>query len=433
MSVTSREIDLPTGFLWGAGTSSHQVEGGNRWNDWWAYEQAGRVPHASGDATGHYERYELDFDLARAAGQNAHRFSIEWSRVEPRDGEWNADAIGHYRDVLEALRQREIEPVVTLHHFTLPAWMLERGGWASRHGARWFTRYVDHVVRELGAGIRYWVTVNEPTVYVKHAYVAGSWPPCAKRAWGRALAAIVNMARAHRAARALIRARVPGALVGFAHSAPVLQPCDPSRWPDRTAAWVRDAVLNRAFFSILGAGLPGVEMPFDFVGINYYTRTVVRGRGEGLIPFAGRECLSDHHADRGPRNDLGWEVYPAGLLETLRRFSRYGVPLVITENGIATTDEALRSTFLLQHLAQLGRAVEEGIDVRGYLYWSLMDNFEWAAGTAPRFGLFAVDYASLERTPRPALRDYQAVCRANRVTVAERHRPVMDASGATPR
>lgn len=428
--MTSRDIEFPPGFLWGSATSSHQVEGGNRWNDWWAFEQTGRLPHASGEACGHYERYESDFDLARSAGQNAHRFSIEWSRVEPREGEWNADAIEHYRGVLDGLRQRDIEPVVTLHHFTLPSWMLERGGWTSRHSVRCFARYVDHVVRELGAGIRYWVTVNEPTVYVKHAYVVGDWPPCERRAWGRALLVFANMARAHRAARARIRSRMPGALVGFAHSAPVLQPCDPSRWSDRTAAWVRDAALNRAFFSLLGAGIPGAPVPFDFVGINYYTRAVVRGTGPGLIPFAGTECLSNHHADRGPRSDVGWEVYPAGLLQTLRRFSRYGVPLVITENGIATTDEELRSAFLLAHLAQLGQAVEEGIDVRGYFYWSLMDNFEWTAGTSPRFGLFAVDYSSLERSARPALHDYAAICRANRMTADERHRLGLEQRGA---
>ncbi len=418
-AVAPRAYEFPRGFLWGAATSSHQVEGGNRWNDWWAFEQAGRVPHASGEACRHYELYEHDFDLARAAGQNAHRFSIEWSRVEPNEGEWNADAIDHYRDVIAALRRRGLEPVVTLHHFTLPTWAAERGGWTSRHIVRWFARYADHVARELGEGIRYWVTVNEPTVYVKHAYALGDWPPGRKGAWGRVLLVLANLARAHRIARARVRARRPATLVGFAHSAPVLQPCDPSRLGDRAATWFRDVVLNRAFFRLMGAGVPGVRVPFDFVGLNYYTRAVVRGTRSGIVPFAGTECLSEHHVDRGPRNDVGWEVYPAGLLQTLRRFASYGVPLIVTENGIATADEDLRATFLLEHLVQLAQALGEGIDVRGYFYWSLIDNFEWAAGTTARFGLFAVDYSTFERSARPALHLYRDVCRTNRLPLDE--------------
>lgn len=394
------------------------MEGDNRWNDWWAFEQAGRLPHRSGDACREYELYEQDFDRARDAGQNAHRFSIEWSRVEPREGEWNEEAIRHYRDVLSALRARGLEPVVTLQHFTLPAWVLQKGGWTNRRAVRWFARYAGHVAAELGAGVRYWLTINEPTVYVKHAFVVGDWPPCTRHAWRHAMVAFVNLARAHRAARTRVRAHCPEAMVGFAHSAPVIQPCNPASVADRAAAWVRDAVLNQAFFTLLGAGFPGTPTPFDFIGLNYYTRTVVRGTRSGLIPFAGSECLADHHADRGPRSDTGWEIYPPGLLQSLHRFSTYGVPLMVTENGVATTDEELRSAFLSSHLAQLGAALEQGIDVRGYFYWSLIDNFEWALGTSARFGLYGVDFSTQQRCARPALDRFRAVCHSGRLAVA---------------
>ncbi|HET7585376.1 MAG TPA: glycoside hydrolase family 1 protein [Gemmatimonadaceae bacterium] len=406
-------VVFPSGFLWGSATASHQVEGDNRWNDWWMAEQRGLVPHRSGAACRHYEMYEHDFDLARGAGQNAHRFSIEWSRVEPAPGVWDEDAIAHYREVIDALRARGIEPVVTLHHFTLPTWVAERGGWANRRTVRRFARYVSRMADALGDAVRYWVTINEPTVYVKHAYVVGDWPPCAVRAWWRAVRAFGHMARGHRAARARLRARWPHAQVGFAHSAPVIQPGDPSRLGDRTAAWLRDWVLNRAFFALLRRGERG-EPPFDFIGLNYYTRAVVRGGGGGLIPFVGTECLAPRLEDRGVRSDLGWEVYPAGLGATLRRFARYGVPLLVTENGIATTDEELRASFLCAHLEELAGAVRDGVDVRGYFYWSLLDNFEWTQGTEARFGLFHVDFDTQERRSRPALDRYRAVCAANR-------------------
>ncbi len=408
-------IAVPQDFLWGAATSSHQVEGANRWNDWWAYEQAGRLPEKSGAACRHFELFDSDFDLALAAGHNAHRFSIEWSRIEPVEGSWNRHAIDHYEAVIDSLLARGLEPVPTLFHFTLPSWVAERGGWARGETVSLFARFVDRLADRLAGKVRYWVTINEPTVYVKHGYVVGDWPPCRGRAWGGAVRAAIHLARAHRAARSKVRSADPSAKVGFAHSAPLIQPCDPSSPRDRLAAWTRDAVLNRAFFRLLGAG---PEPSFDFLGINYYTRTIVSGRGRGVIPFAGTECTADHHADRGARSDMGWEIYPDGLFTTLDRFSRYGVPILITENGVATTDEELRTRFLVDHVQAVARALEEGVDVRGYFYWSLMDNYEWTLGTAPRFGLFGVDFATQRRTARPIVDRFGVICRSPELGVA---------------
>jgi len=401
---------FPAGFLWGAATSSHQVEGGNRWNDWWEPEQTGRLPHASGDACRHYELYQQDFDLAHKWGHNAHRFSIEWSRCEPEPGTWNEREIQHYQAVVKALRERDLEPVVTLHHFTHPAWFTERGGWLRGDSVALFSRYVEKMAHCLGDFVRYWITINEPTVFLKRGFLDGRWPPFYSRSWVRASRAFGNLVRAHRAAYRVLHAHRTECLVGLSHSAPLIQPCDPTSVGDRMAAWFRDLALNRTLIRLAG----GKGSYFDFLGLNYYTRTIVRrGSGWGPAVLFGQECHADHHPDRGPSSTCGWEVYPAGLLLTLRRLKALGLPLLITENGLATDDEELRSSFLVNHLEAVARALADGVNVLGYLYWSLLDNFEWDLGTTPRFGLAAVDYATQQRRSRPAAELYATICKTN--------------------
>lgn len=391
------------------------MEGGNVWNDWWAAEQSGQLPFRSGDACRHYELYEQDFDLARAHGQNAHRLSIEWSRIEPSEGEWSDEALAHYVAVIAALRARGLEPVVTLHHFTNPLWFAERGGWARKTNVQFFSRYVARIVGALGSQVKYWLTINEPTVYVVQGYVLGEWPPFRKSAWGTATRVFANLARAHRDAYRAIHRHRPDAMVSFAHSAPLIVPCDPTRMQDRMAARVRDALLNHAFFSLAGArsGL------LDFVGLNYYYRVIVQGAGTGLQRVLGRTCNEAHHA-RGPVSDIGWEIHPEGLTAILRSYARYGLPILITENGVATENETLRRDFLVWHLRSLAAAIDAGVRVFGYCYWSLIDNFEWAHGTHPRFGLVAVNYDTQQRVPRPAAALFAEVCRTNRLDDSER-------------
>jgi beta-glucosidase len=415
MSCRHGALDFPSSFLWGAATSSHQVEGNNRWNDWWQYERSGRLPHASGDACRHYEMYEQDFDLARAWGHNAHRFSLEWSRIEPCEGEWNREAVEHYRAVILALRQRGLEPVITLHHFTNPAWFTRAGGWLRRDSAGLFARYAGFVAGELGKDVRYWLTINEPTVYVMQGYINGEWPPF-QRSWIKAARALRNLANAHVLAYRRLHQLYRNVEVGFAHSAPVVMPCDAQRKRDCLAADLRDFVLNRAFFLLIGASFRKRERTarcLDYVGINYYTRLIIRSVGWGFHAFLGQACRLDHHDDRGVISDTGWEVYPAGFRVALEKFSRLGVPLFVTENGIATTDEALRRDYIIRHLERLAEARAAGVDVIGYLYWSLIDNYEWAMGTDPHFGLASVDSLTHERRPRPCVEDFQRICRRN--------------------
>ncbi len=413
MPAAGRTADfrfLP-GFLWGAATAAHQVEGDNRASDWWAAEERGLLPHRSGRACDHLRRYEADFDLARTFGHNAHRLSLEWSRLEPEPGRRDPAAFDHYARVLDALRGRGLEPVVTLHHFTAPRWFAERGGWLAADALDRFAAHVEAVVERLGAGIRWWITVNEPTVLAKHGWVSGDWPPFRRGRWDLALRVLHRLCAAHRLARERIRAALPDALVSFAHSIPWIEPCDPSRPLDRLAARLRTAFLVDLAFDLVREN---GRLLLDYVAVNYYTRSVVRWRPYGRALLFGADCPEPHHGERR-FDDLGQELCPEGLLAVLRRCARLGLPILITENGIATTDDALRLAHLRGHLEALARALAEGIDLRGYLHWSLFDNFEWAKGTTARFGLAETDFATLERRPRPAMHLLAEVARSGRL------------------
>ena len=309
-TATERSFRFPPGFLWGAATAAHQVEGDNRSNDWWPFEQAGKLPFKSGDACRHYELFERDFDLAQNMGHNAHRFSIEWSRIQPRQGEWDLAAIEHYRAVIEALRRRGIEPLVTLHHFTNPAWFADAGGWLVRRNIAHFARYAEFVAKHLGDQVRWWLTINEPTVYAKNAFVAGQWPPCRQGEWGAAWRAIRNMGRAHRLAYDILHRHRPDALVGFAHSAPLVMPRQPARPVDRSCALLRDLVLNRIPFLMMGGAR---RRRLDFIGLNYYCRTLVHWQPRGVAALFGRDWLEDDQGEPRRFSDIGWEIYPAGL------------------------------------------------------------------------------------------------------------------------
>ena len=415
MSATYR---FPRGFLWGAATSSHQVEGNNRWNDWWEFEQAGRLPYRSEDACRHFELYESDFDLAHSWGHNAHRLSVEWSRIEPAQGEFSTDALNHYVDVVAALKERHIEPVVTLHHFTNPAWFTRRGGWTRADSIDLFRRYVEAVSSRMADRVRFWVTINEPTVYVTRAFLKGNWPPCQPGSWLRAGYALRNLCRAHTAAYATIHKHRPDAMVGFAHSTPYVVALDPGRRLDRFAARLRDFVHNDLCFRLLGQTPRRV---LDFIGINYYVRQLVRWQLGGTAMLVGKEHKASNPSQSRKFSSLGWEVYPDGLREVLTRFAAFGVPLMITENGISTSDEALRTEFIAAHIRALALAMRDGVRVIGYFYWTMFDNFEWTEGPTARFGLAAVDPATKLRGPRPAAGLFESICRSNEIQLNELH------------
>jgi beta-glucosidase len=402
---------FPHSFLWGAATSSYQVEGGNRNADWWHWEKkAGKI--RSADACRHYELYEKDFDLAKRLNHNAHRLSIEWSRIEPIEGKFSRKEMEHYIKVIRALIRRDIEPVVTLHHFTNPLWLARRGGWANLMSVALFVRYCEFVVQALAPYVRYWVTVNEPTIYVTHAYIIGVWPP-QKKSYAHATAVMENMVLGHVKAYCSIhgiyrRMRLAAPRVGIAQSVTAFVPSK-KLMRNRFAAFLRSQVYNMGFLERIRRCHVVARKRMDFIGVNYYSRQVVDLKRLGLKNLAMDVGHSrDHPCEK---NSLGWDVYPEGLYDVLMELKKYGIPILITENGICTARDTQRSRFIIEHLKYVHKAIRDGAGVFGYLYWSLLDNFEWDKGFAPRFGLIRVDYKTQKRTIRVSARKYAEICR----------------------
>lgn len=411
---------FPKNFLWGTATAAHQVEGGNDNNDWWDWEHVpGHVKDGSrsGVACDHFHRYADDFRLLADLGQNAHRLSIEWSRVEPRAGEFDAEALAHYRRVLETMRALGLEPVVTLHHFTNPRWLALQGGWLRLEVVDAFGRFVERTVQACGDLVRYWITINEPTVYAYNGFLLGIWPPGVHNPL-LAFRVVRHMVLAHGRAYRIIHTLAPEARVSLAQHLRVFDPNNASRGLDHWAAGVRAAVFNRSALLAasdgrlrppLGRGERIAELAgtLDYVGVNYYTREYVAF--DPLAPHllfgreVGRECL---------RNACGWEIYPEGLYRVTREAARLG-PVLVAENGVADENDELRPQFLLDHVAQLARAVADGVPLLGYLHWTSMDNFEWADGYSRRFGLIYVNHETLERRVKPSGELYARICRAN--------------------
>jgi len=414
---------FPTGFLWGSATAAHQVEGNNTNNDWWAAEQAGRLPFRSGLACDQYNRFDQDFKLFGELGQTAHRLSIEWSRIEPRPGELSHEALDHYRTVLESLRAHGLEPIVTLHHFSNPIWLSEQGGWTRREVVGRFARYARRVVHEYRDLVRYWVTINEPGVYASQGWLLGVWPPNRVNDLRGTFTVLRNMALGHGRAYHAMKAEQPDARIGVAHHWRLFDPANPNRRGDRLIAAIRNRLMNLVFpiaiqrgrlLPPLGSGrlIPWLEDTEDWVGVNYYTR-----EHDIFEPRAVRLGFGREHLPEVERNQLGWEIYPKGLGRALLMAAPPGSgrEIMVTENGVPEPDDqdTVRPRYLVQHLAACHRAIEAGVNLRGYVHWTSLDNFEWAEGFAPRFGLVHVDFQTQERTPKPSAYLYRDIIRRN--------------------
>lgn len=393
---------FPPGFLWGSAISAHQVEGHNVHSDWWAWENSAAFTgrDRSGEAARHWELYETDFRLAHELGLNAQRLSLEWARIEPQPGRWSEEAMAHYRAVLDFLRRLGLRVFVTLHHFTNPRWVAERGGWLNPAVVEWFRRYVARVAAELADRVDFWNPINEATVYATYAHMQGLWPPQGRSFWG-GWRVLKHMAKAHRAAYRVLHQAAPRGLVGTAHHLVAFAPVRPRSRLDRALAAVLGRLNNDWF-------LDAVRGFADFIGVNYYHRRRVRFSARAGPPYMG-----EAGAHEGPTNDLGWEIYPRGLYQQLLSLRRFALPVYVTENGLADAADRQRADFIRAHLAEVLRAIAEGMDVRGYFHWSLIDNYEWHLGFTPRFGLVAVDYTTQERRVRPSAQVLAAVARAN--------------------
>jgi beta-glucosidase len=419
-------LRFPPGFRWGTATAAHQVEG-QLTNDWSAWEQ---IPGKIRDGTDSSRscqwwsgRYVEDFDLAQSMNQNALRLSIEWSRIEPREGEWNQAAIARYRAMLGALRERGMEPMVTLFHFTSPLWLSQMGGWENSDTVGLFERFSGKVVEELGDLVDLWCTINEPNIYAASSYLLRSWPP-QKSNMLSMLMVLRHQLLAHGLAYRTIHRLQPNARVGLAQHIRVFDPYRPGSILDRWAAWLQDRLFNRLVLDApadgvlrfpLGwnASVPALADSQDYVGVNYYSRDMAAFdvAQPGLLftrrfPMPGADFSME-----------GWgEIYPEGLYRVLKRVQAYGKPICVTEVGIPDNDDSKRPRFLLTHLAAVHRALAEGVPVEGFYFWSLVDNFEWAEGFSARFGLIDLDLETGRRALKPSGHLYGEICGAGAIT-----------------
>jgi len=391
-------MSFPDGFLWGTSTSAHQVEGGNVYNDSWLVEHLPSSPYAevSGDACDHYHRYDADIALVAALGLGAYRCSLEWSRIEPEEGEFSTAALDHYRRVLDSCHAHGVTPMLTFHHFTSPRWIAMGGGWESARTADRFARFCERSMRHLGDLVPYACTLNEPNLgRLLHDVLGIPEPPPATQ--DRIV--LFQNARSPRAAEVMRAAhlRAVDAIKGVRAETRVGLAVVMTAWEAEPGGEETMARLRGATEDEFLEGLAG-----DFIGVQTYTGMRV-GPGGPIDPGPDAE-----------RTQMGYLFQPEALGHTIRRAAEVtGLPIFVTENGLGTDDDARRCEFISRALRSVEECLRDGLDVRSYFYWSLFDNFEWALGYRPTFGLVAVDRATQERTPKPSAQHLGAIARAN--------------------
>ncbi len=426
------ELKFPDNFFWGAATSAHQVEGGNV-NDWtiWEKENANRLAqiatnkkwpdyilqnypnplqpenYISGRVCDHYNRYEEDFDIAKQLGQNAHRFSIEWSRIEPEEGKFNEAEIEHYRKVILALRARGLEPFVTLWHWTNPLWIRDIGGWENKKTIEYFLRYARKISENYGDLVKFWTPLNEPSTYIGLSYIKGTQPPGVKNIF-RANKVFKKIMVAYRETYKLIHSICQDAQVGVSHYTTYRIPLGKYPW--------NNSLINFLDYITSGRFIKKIKNCIDFLGVQYYRPEFVK------LKLGGQWAWILDKPDIAPKdslaNDLGWGISPEGIYRVLKRVKKYNIPVYITECGLADARDANRDEFIKEHLFWLAKAMQEGTDVMGFFYWSFLDNFEHVElrGFWPRFGLVGVDYKTLERKIRPSAFQYAKICKENKLS-----------------
>ncbi len=409
MNENSNDQIFPKHFFWGASTASHQVEGGtvNQWTVWelahakersqTAHQRLNWLPnwpeikgqaeepdnYVSGRGVEHYKRYKEDFDLVEELNFNAFRFGIEWSRIEPEEGKWDEAAIAHYRKYIAELRARRIEPFLNVWHWTAPIWFTNKGGFEKKENRKYFDRFMKKVANEFIDDLNYVITLNEPNVDATFSYLIGEHPPNQKNLW---LFAKVywNLMHAHRSAYKILKAKKPSLQVGIAQQLSNIQAKRPHSFFDELSTkWMR-YFWNWSF-------LRRIRKYQDFVGINYYFSDYYTGLLKRKNPTV-------------PLNDMGWYMEPEGLYPLmLRAWTRFKKPIFITENGLADAHDQHRRWWIEETIVAMERAISEGVDLRGYFHWSLLDNFEWQDGWWPKFGLVEVDRENdMKRTIRPS-------------------------------
>lgn len=414
-------VKFPKDFMLGATTAAHQVEGNNIYSDCWALEQMKHTSYLepSLDAVDHYNRYEEDIRLLAQAGLNTYRFSIEWARIEPEEGRFEESEVEHYREVVRCCRENGVEPMVCMHHFSSPMWLIAKGGWESEKTIEYFRRYCVYVIERIGKELNYVCTINEANMRLQMRHIMRKYMRQAKAAGNlqmgvnletmmsrreeadREAAEIFGLpagsqpqtfqtpcspegdgivVRAHEAARDAMKAVCPHLKIGITLSLHDFQAI-PGGWAEVENRW-EDEFTHY---------LPNLEKD-DFIGIQNYTRELVGPEENVFVPASSNVT------------DMGYEFYPEGLAHVIRKVAKqYHGDIIVTENGVAVGDDNLRIQFIRRALKGVKSCISDGIPVKGYLYWSLLDNFEWQKAYSVKFGLIAVDRSTQKRTVKPSL------------------------------
>lgn len=415
--IDLKKIDFPNNFEWGVATAAHQVEGNsiNNWSRWEeGYKEDGSSRIHNGDKSGlacdHWNRYEEDILLIKELGVDVYRFSVEWSKIEPEKGKFNKEAIQHYHDVCDALLLAGITPVITLHHFTNPLWFEDMGAFEKEENIQYFVRFSKYVFEALNNKVKTWCTINEPAVYTSQGYFNGVFPPGKKNP---ELAGLVmrNLLIAHTQVYKQLKAHKNGS----SHQIGIVKnifPFDPyNRWNplDWFASRTLDGIFNQGALDYFSTGsfefsMPGIDKiifndssainSLDFIGLNNYSHQRVKSQFN-MNNFFQFEFYEDEEM-----TDMPYPIYPEAIYRSIKRVSVLGKPIIITENGVADKKDIFRSKYIDRYLFAVSRAISEGADIRGYYYWSFMDNFEWSEGYDMKFGLYKVDFKTQERSLR---------------------------------
>jgi len=436
-------VTFPAGFMWGSSTAAFQVEANDVHTDWshWAATPGkiknGDTPDPNGpDALDHVDD---DVALLQATHQNAYRFSIEWGRVYPTLDDFTNDTpdaagLAAYDNLIDKLKAANITPLVTLHHFAFPDWLSDvtdsgnPQGWERAGVVDQFATFCSRMAKHFGDRVDWWVTINEPLNVVLGGYIQGSFPPGLVLATDRGIAVAKVEVRAHAACYDAIHAADPTAMVSVAKHMRTFHPYDDTDPDDQTAAdhvryvyndWFLDAIVHGDWDDDLDGtytsspndvrGDPTLVGRADYLGVNYYSDTLISASRGVIVPIVNAAVYEAFLPTTRPKTDFGWDIYPDGLGTVLDEVKPYGLPVVITENGIADQGDVMRARFVAEHLYQAGWAIQRGIDVRGYFEWALVDNFEWANGFCPHFGLASYDPATKARTARASSQSYTSI------------------------
>ena len=394
---------FPSKFFWGCATSAHQIEGGltNDWSQWEVsakrladlkQKQRDPIDFISGAAANSYLENNADIKCLKDLNNNAYRFSVDWSRIEPEEGKFDNEALEYYREFIVKLRAHGIEPFVTLWHWPLPIWLSDKGGWENQEIVTYFKKFVEKVATYLNTEVNFWITLNEPMVYASQSYLVGEWPPQKKNPFIM-YRVINNLIAAHREAYKILKVIDNNNQIGIAKH---------NMYFEAAPGFVNIILKKLADWWWNFRFLDKINEYQDFIGLNYYFHN--------LVNYGFSKQFSYEK-----KSDLDWGLHPEGIKYLLEDLKKYQKPVYITENGLADRGDQYRSWYIKEILTNVHAAIENGVAVKGYFHWSLIDNFEWAAGFKPRFGLYEVNFQTYERVARSSAEFYADICKNNRI------------------